>query len=244
MIQSGKFFLNQVVHVSDLGSIKSNNLKRIVITGGPSGGKTTLLELIQKQYVEHVAIAPEAASMLLRGGFARPKTDAERIHTQRAIFSLQRELEAKALAQCAELQGLCESKITLFCDRGSMDGAAYWPGTMESFVAEMGTSISSEYGRYSMVLHLQAAEEGRGYSTNEIRTESASEAALLDLLIARCWGAHPNYVFIPNGESFIVKLNEAFKMLERYLPDRSLWMASATPADRYATLGDLLASKK
>jgi len=220
-----------------------SGLKRIVITGGPSAGKTTLLDLLQKQYGDRVAIAPEAASMLLRGGFMRPDTDADRVHTQRAIFSLQRELEAKAIAHCATTHGVCETKVSLFCDRGSMDGAAYWPGTAESFVAEMGTTVEHEYSRYSLVLHLQSAEEGRGYTRTEIRTESASEAAQLDQLIARGWGAHPNYVFIPNGDSFIAKLNEAFRILEPNLPDRSLWIASQNPNERYATLGDLLANE-
>src|SRR4051812_12206942 len=84
---------------------------RIVLTGGPSAGKTTLLDLLHKQYGEMVAVAPEAASILFRGGFPRPVTLDDRIHTQRSIYALQRELELQAVAHT--------KGAPLFCDRGA-----------------------------------------------------------------------------------------------------------------------------
>lgn len=43
----------------------------IVITGGPSGGKTTLIEAIKKELIKEVTTIPEAASLLYRGGLPR-----------------------------------------------------------------------------------------------------------------------------------------------------------------------------
>lgn len=47
---------------------------KIVVTGGPSGGKTTLIEALQKDLKGKVAVVPEAASILYRGGFPRRST--------------------------------------------------------------------------------------------------------------------------------------------------------------------------
>ncbi len=86
----------------------------IVITGGPSGGKTTLIEAIKKELGKEVKTVPEAASLLYRGGLPRAQNDSSMIHIQRAIYFLQRELE-----------GLAQKQIpsgTIVCDRGSLDG--------------------------------------------------------------------------------------------------------------------------
>ena len=65
-----------------MGSIQSCNIpcscKKIshdtgfvVLTGGPGAGKTAVLEFIRKVLCQHVAILPEAASILFGGGFWR-----------------------------------------------------------------------------------------------------------------------------------------------------------------------------
>ena len=201
---------------------------RIVLTGGPSAGKTTLLDLLSKQYGNAVAVAPEAASILFRGGFPRPVSVDDRIHTQRSIYGLQKELELQAMEHA--------SGAPLFCDRGALDGAAYWSGTVKEFCFAMGTSIEREHARYTAVLHLQTAAEGMGYTNTDVRTETPAEAHELDQRIGEVWGNHPNYIFIANDGTFIDKLNAALNALKEYLPDE----AAIEPRRRYATVGDLL----
>ncbi len=201
---------------------------RIVLTGGPSAGKTTLLDLLHRQYGDLVAVAPEAASILFRGGFPRPVTLDDRIHTQRSIYQLQKELELQSIDRA--------SGAPLFCDRGALDGAAYWNGTLKEFCFAMGTSIEREHGRYTAVLHLQTAAEGQGYSNTDVRTETPAEAQKLDERIGEVWGKHPNYIFIGNDGTFVDKLNAALKALTPYLPEA----ATIEPRRRYATIGDLI----
>lgn len=66
---------------------------KIVLTGGPSGGKTTLANAIQKEFASHVMVVPEAASIVFGGGWPRRKTVNGVQQQQKAIFYLQRELE-------------------------------------------------------------------------------------------------------------------------------------------------------
>lgn len=202
---------------------------RIVLTGGPSAGKTTLLELLSKQYGRQLGIAPEAASMLFRGGFLRPVTPEDRIHTQRSIYGLQKELELQALEH--------STSNTMVCDRGSLDGASYWAGSVREFCFAMGTSYERELARYTAVLHLETADENAGYTNNDVRTETHAEASHLDSRIGEIWSAHPAYIYIANdGRGFIDKLNRALTALQSYLPTD----VTTDPRVRYATAGDLL----
>src|SRR5258708_7600905 len=98
---------------------RGRGLIKVVLTGGPSGGKTTLAQMVQRELTNEAQIIPEAASMIFNGGFPRRVTTPTRIHQQRAIYYVQRELE-----------GLLSSEFPhklLICDRGSLDGVAYMP---------------------------------------------------------------------------------------------------------------------
>ena len=49
----------------------STKQKKIVLTGGPCAGKTTLTQVIAKAFPKHIVIVPESASLLFSGGFPR-----------------------------------------------------------------------------------------------------------------------------------------------------------------------------
>ena len=66
---------------------------RIVLTGGPGGGKTTAADLFRREIGDRVVVVPESATTLFAGGFPRvTDADAQR-SVQRAIFQVQRSLE-------------------------------------------------------------------------------------------------------------------------------------------------------
>src|ERR1044071_7942350 len=93
--------------------------RRVVLTGGPGAGKTAFLELVRQSFCSHVRVLPEAASIVFGGGFPRKDGIAARQAEQRAIFYVERELEAMADA---------EGAAVVLCDRGTVDGGAYWVG--------------------------------------------------------------------------------------------------------------------
>src|ERR1019366_4307010 len=87
--------------------------KLVVLTGGPGGGKTAILEMARRYFCRHVVILPEAASIVFGGGFPRLDTPEAKRSAQRAIYYVQRELERMAV----------ESKAAVvLCDRGTIDG--------------------------------------------------------------------------------------------------------------------------
>lgn len=186
---------------------------KIVVTGGPSGGKTTLIEALQKDLQGKVAVVPEAASILYRGGFPRRATPEGRKHVQRAICFTQRELE--------DLVSVESRSMVIVCDRGSVDGAAYWPTDGSDFFQSLGTSSAREFKRYDWVIHLDTADSDFFDSTNPIRTESHKEAIELNIRIKEVWKGHPQRIVIPHEADFLSKISKAKSVVEKILNGKS-----------------------
>ncbi len=192
--------------------ISSDPTQLIVITGGPGAGKTAVLEFVRKVFCEHVAILPEAASILFGGGFWRIESATAKVAAQRAIYHVQTEMQSLVLNEKKWALGLC--------DRGTLDGAAYWPGNELQFCAELNTSIEKEYSKYLGVIHLTTPAQKNGYNhQNPIRTESAEQAAKIDQRIHEVWKNHPNYNRIDSTEDFIEKVHRAALLICAYLPE-------------------------
>lgn len=185
-------------------------LRTVVLTGGPGAGKTAMLELLRQSFCVHVAILPEAAGIVFGGGFPRGKEPGLLRAAQRAIYHVQRELEAAAEARNAAI---------VLCDRGTVDGAAYWPGPGELWDA-VGTTRADELARYSAVIHLRTPAIDGGYNhTNPLRIESAGEATAIDERIVRAWDGHPRRFLVEPAPDFLAKVRRALALLREQLPD-------------------------
>ena len=199
--------------------------RRVVLTGGPGAGKTAVLALIQQYFCIHVKVLPEAASIVFGGGFPRAERDAVRRAAQRAIFFVQRELEAVADAEDAAI---------VLCDRGTVDGAAYWPGR-DDFWSSVGTRREDELRRYEAVIHLRTPAVDSGYDhTNPLRIESAAEAAAIDERIAEVWAGHTHRSFVPSRPEFLAKAQQALEILQAEMPEcchRHIVPGSGTHSD-------------
>lgn len=183
--------------------------KHIVLTGGPSAGKTALLELVRQNLCEHVVVLPQAAATLFRGGVMRGATDHERRAVQRAIYHLQRELEATV--------DEANEPSLLICDRGTVDGSAYWPGPGTLWSA-VGTSLESELARYDLVVHMRTPG-GQAYERhNPLCTESAADAAAVDQRIIDAWSGHPRRVIVECTDDFMIKARRALELIASAQP--------------------------
>ncbi len=182
---------------------------KIAITGGPSGGKTTLIEALKKEFSGRLKVVPEAASILYKGGFPRVKTYDGLVHAQRAIYAVQKEVE--------ELRCKLYPEALIVCDRGSLDALAYWPDSPEHFYETMNTTVEAEVARYDWVIHLDTATEPDYDVSNEIRNETFHEALALNEKIKQSWAVHPKRVIINSEQDFFSKMAKATKIIEAIL---------------------------
>ena len=179
---------------------------KIAITGGPSGGKTTLIETLKKEFGLRITVVAEAASILYGGGFPRRKTTFAAKATQRAIYYTQRELEAIAIEEATN--GL------VVLDRGSLDGIAYWPNDEEDFFNHLKSSKAAELARYDWVIHLDTATSQNYDSSNPLRTETHSEALLLNEKVKVAWNGHQKRIIIGSQGDFLAKITKSIQVIE------------------------------
>jgi predicted ATPase len=175
-------------------------MKKIVITGGPGGGKTTSLDLFRREIKDNVFIVPEAATILFENGLERGQ-DLEGIkRIQLSIYQLQICLES---IYAPPKNGFCQ-----ICDRGTLDSLAYWPGAENTFLDAANTSLEEEFNRYDAVIFFETGASGGSdiKSNNPQRIESTQEAITLDKNLQEVWSRHPNYHFISSNISFIDKV--------------------------------------
>jgi len=184
--------------------------QRIVLTGGPGAGKTAVLELVRQEFCAHVQVLPEAAGIVFGGGFPRTGSPDWRRGAQRAIFFVQRELEST---------GEAENAAVVVCDRGTIDGAAYWPGP-DTFWEAVGTTLEQEMRRYDAVIHLRTPPIDGGYNNgNPLRTESAPAAAEIDARLMRIWEGHPRRFIVPPSPDFLTKAAHTIAIVRSEIPE-------------------------
>lgn len=208
----------------DCGCSEVHERRRIVLTGGPGAGKTAVLEMVRRSLCEHVRVLPESASIVFGGGFPRDEHPECGRAAQRAIFHVQRELEVTA-----DVHG----PAIVLCDRGTIDGLAYWPGDLDDFWSSTGTTWAAELARYDAVVHLRTPDPSHGYNhLNPLRTETAARAAQIDDRILKVWAPHPRRQVVESTDNFLEKATTALEILRRELPECCLRALATAPAHR------------
>lgn len=162
-----------------------------------------MADVLARAFHGTVTNVPEAASLLFSGGFPRFTPPESQRATQRAIFQVQRELEATYSARFPDR--------VLVLDRGTVDGAAYWPEGPDAYFSAFGTTLREELARYAQVIYLESAAEADYLlhkQQNPNRTETWEEAKRLDERTFQLWSQHPRFVHIRNSRSFSRKVSE------------------------------------
>ena len=120
--------------------------KLVVLTGGPGGGKTAILEMARRYFCHHVVLLPESASIVFGGGFPGWRHRRRRApHNERSL---------RCSVKWSEWRSMRDRPWSL-CDRGSLDGVAYWPGTRRNFCEQFGIRVEHELARYAAVIHVE-----------------------------------------------------------------------------------------
>ena len=199
------------------------SISKIVVTGGPCGGKTTALSRIQRDLAHlgyTVLIVPETATSLIAGGVA-PWTCGSNEEYQKCQMRMQLEKE-RIFEQAAATMG--DKRIVIVCDRGELDNKAYMTDEEFAHVLDyLGMSELELRDGYDAVFHLvtaaKGAEEFYTCENNEARYESAEEAAALDDKFIAAWTGHPHFRVIDNSTDFEDKMRNLMREITYFLGD-------------------------
>ncbi len=106
----------------------------------------------------------------------------------------------------------------VLCDRGTVDGGAYWQGPGSLWDA-VGTTLEDEIARYHAVIHLRTPTSPDAYGhENPLRIESLDEAAAIDARIAESWSSHPRRYFVDATPDFLTKAAQSLALLRDQVP--------------------------
>jgi thymidylate kinase len=187
----------------------SEKIHFVCLTGGPGAGKTAIADVIKREFQTRVLVIPETATLLYSGGFPRSDQDEEHRYIQKAIYHVQANSELLARSRY-------ERARLIVCDRGTLDGAAYFPGGRAPFLKAVKSSLTKEFNRYDGVIHLETPNANMGYDfSNAMRTESNKGALELDERTQSVWAGHPNRILIKSRSSFIEKVVEVLDLLRK-----------------------------
>jgi predicted ATPase/CYTH domain-containing protein len=198
----------------------------IVQTGGPCGGKSTVLSKIADRLENlgyRVYCAPEAATLLiLAGADPRHMTPAEMLAFQSSVIQLQNALEIGIRKQAGLHSSLTGQRSVILLDRGIWDGAAYVkPDQWGSILQQNGVASIERDTRYDAVIHLVTAAIGAEHaytlSNNKARRESLEEARGADHRTLQAWTGHPHLKIIGNETGFDEKVQKAIKEITNFL---------------------------
>jgi len=164
-------------------------MKKIVITGAPGSGKTVITQQLARERPDRFVAVPEAATQVYTLLQTRwDKLDLEGRHdAQRRMYRLQLEQEARLAKENPQ-------KILLL-DRGTIDGAAYWPEGSEHFWRDVGSTHEAELSRYDAVILLETCAVLGMYDgdrSNAVRFEDAGAAIAAGETLGALWRAHPH----------------------------------------------------
>ena len=196
-------------------------LTKIVITGGPSAGKTTAMSWVQNAFTKlgyTVLFVPETATELITGGVA-PWTCGTNAEYQECQVELQLTKERLFVQAAKTMPG---RKILIVCDRGAMDNWAYMNDEeAEQVLRHLNTTTDALLSRYDAVFHLDTAARGiqNAYTlaNNGARIETPAQAVALDDRTRAAWQAHPYRRIIHSGEDFVAKMRSLIHEIGLFL---------------------------
>jgi hypothetical protein len=185
----------------------------IVLTGGPGGGKSTLVDDLRRDpmWAGRFVVLPEAVHYARFVGIS----PHEKL-LQRVIVYLQMGLE-DALGHAL---GSSDPR-PIICHRGSLDPLAFWRqrGWSETeFFTFTGTCLKDHYCRYLAVIHLVTSADGVPWEYTRWpaahRPEAVEEAISLDRWLQQAWCGHPSYFRLDNqGRDWSAKSKDARAIL-------------------------------
>lgn len=199
------------------------SITRIVLTGGPAAGKTTLISRILKEFRQEdgwkVITIPETATELISGFGIRPFGNCVSMEDFQ-YFVIEDQLHKERLAlKGAEM--VPEDKVLIIYDRAVLDDKAYISDAhFAKTLAHFGKTEQEVLSGYDAVLHLVTCAKGAEFAYNygnAARYETVEVAREKDDLTLRAWSTHPAVYVIDNSVNFEDKIDRAIAQIYRII---------------------------
>lgn len=198
--------------------------KKIVFTGGPCAGKSTMIERL-KEYLKEkgytVVVVPETATEMHNMGIGYKMIRSVPIF-QKLIFDYQK-VKEDSVETMLRVNSEDSNRYVVIYDRGIIDNKAYFDDS-KGFDKLLGDNYSelNILDSYDYVFNLitlaDCNKEKYNLSSNEARTESPEDAIKRDRKTSNAWTGHRNIKIINTSitedEEFEIIKNKVDELME------------------------------
>ena len=188
---------------------------KIVFTGGPCAGKTTLINRAKEYLIEKgykVLVVPETATNLLEIGINLELVKSV-IDFQNFIFQMQQFNENIV---CEALKNEINQKVIILLDRGLLDNKAYCNNSKDfDVITKQNNKFEIDIlDNYNLVFDLITTADCSPHKytleNNKQRSESIEEAKEIDKKTSNAWAGHRNIKIINSN----VSLDKVFDIIK------------------------------
>ena len=201
------------------------NIYKIVLTGGPCAGKTTVINAVKEKLIKagyYVIVVPETAAELIRNGIIPNDDRGHTLRFQELVLETQARKEKIVEAYCECIKdskiGIVDNSkgIVVLYDRGIMDNRAYLSyEDYNNMLKKYNYNELEIIDQYDLVINLisLATTNPEAYCLDGIRYESPEEAAKRDVITSGAWLLHRNLKIVKPTKNINDKVNIVFNYI-------------------------------
>lgn len=202
-------------------------IKRIVFTGGPGTGKTTVLDKLKLVYEPQgyrvIVIDETATYFILKGIKPFGENALGTVDFQELVMRMQLAKE-EIFDRAAEMMGE-DAKVLIVYDRGAIDNCAYM--SQEQFEEVMARlnhvkSFAELMNQYDAVIDLVGRKDFYTLENNAARSEDADYALELGANTLKGWLGHSKVNIVLPKDTMDEKVNEVLNIINRVLAEKQV----------------------
>mmetsp|Transcript_89820 Transcript_89820/g.187753 ORF Transcript_89820/g.187753 Transcript_89820/m.187753 type:complete len:473 (+) Transcript_89820:65-1483(+) len=234
--------------MADKTESPAQSVVRIILTGGPGGGKSSALATLRDHLSKtgyQVIVVPENSTTLLNnsGGYDAAWHGTERHVMMQTLFLRFQLYQEEIYNSWPNLRP--ERPHIILQDRGCLDGRLFCTEEQwEKVLTNVGIKEEDLLHRYDLIIHMTSAasglEEAYDYgpgSSNPARYHTPEQARVADELAQKTYEKHPHVRVIPNFSRFSAKMQALVNSVSQALKvdglsvGRTKELLSATSTD-------------
>lgn len=202
-------------------------VKRIVLTGGPGTGKTTVVDKIKEVYElqgYRVVIIDETATYFILKGI-KPFGDGalDLVDFQELVMRMQLAKE-EIFDRAVQMMGE-DAKVLVIYDRGAIDNCAYMSKSQfEEVMTRLNhvKAFTDLLNQYDAIIGMVGREDFYTTENNAARSEDVVKALELGVNTIKSWFGHDKVKIVLPKDTMDEKVNEVLNIINEVLAEKQV----------------------